>query len=312
MLLQGAHMALIQQTDIAYSLIPETDFGVTPTAGATRYELPVSAEQVPLTVTASEIASSTKRPNRASNGTRRGMMMVDGPLDIRFQRHAFMDVLLESALSNTFASNVLKAGQIDPSFSVLALFKDGVDDEAKLQQFAGCMVSGFSIASRANDAVTSTWDIIGAKAEFLNSNNPIEATQITGATEFVGAELTNIAVAGMTLDIVELNFDTKLDRTRRPKLGSNNSLAFGVNGTRETTVTVKAYRHDNWTPETTITGLPQALSFDLGTSGYRVQLPAAYGSFPTTTLGDGSAFVEISFKAGFDSASGTDLIITRL
>lgn len=301
-------MALVNASDITHSIIAETVFGTTPTATATRYELPLGADAALLTAAATTIASPTKRPNRASNGSRRAMTTVEGSLDIRFQRHAFLDILLQSALSGTFATNVLKAGTTDSSFSVISRLASDM-----YKTFAGNMVTGFSISSTGNDEVTSTWNLMGANVTNSATDNALSVTAITGTTEFLASEVQSISVAGQTLSIAELTFETTLDRTRRPVLGSNTGLAYGVNGVRDTTVTVRAYR-DSLSIDSAITGAAQAVSFDIGgaSTGYRFQLPAAYGDMPVDSISDGSAFVTITFKAGYDATAGTDLVITKL
>ena len=306
-------MALVNAADITHSLIPETTFGVTPTTTATRYLLPLSADQSPLVASATTIASPTKMPNRASNGSRRGMLSVDGSMDVRFMRAPFMDVLLQSALSSTYATNVLKAGTTDTSFSVITSLQGGAAGAQMHKVFGGCMVSGFSLDIKADGEVTSSWDVMGATAIDLTTDNPLTVTGPGTVVEFLGQEVNTITVAGQTLSIAEMSFETKLDRTRRPILSSTSGLAYGVNGTRETTVTVKAYR-ESFAINTAITGLAQALSFDIGGTGtgYRFSLPAAYGDIPRDEVGDGSAFVSVTFTAGYDATANTDLVITRL
>lgn len=301
-------MALVSSSDITSSIVAETVFGTTPTSTATRYELPLGADAALLTASATAIASPTKRPNRASNGSRRGMTTVEGSLDIRFQRHAFMDILLQSALSNTFATNVLKAGVTDSSFSIISKLAPDM-----YKTFAGNMVTGFSISTTGNDEVKSSWDVMGASMTNGATDNALAVTTITGTTEFLAAEVQSISVAGQTLAIAELTFETTLDRTRRPVLGSNTGLAYGVNGVRDTTITVRAYR-ESLAIDSAITGLAQPVSFDIGGTGtgYRFQVPAAYGDMPVDSISDGSAFVTITFKAGYDATAGTDLVITKL
>lgn len=301
-------MALVSASDITSSIIAETVFGTTPTTTATRYELPLGADAALLTAAATTIASQTKRPNRASNGSRRAMINPEGSFDIRFQRHAFMDILLQSALSGTFATNVLKAGTTDSSFSVIHRL---APDMYKV--FAGMMVNGFSISTTGNDEVKSSWNLMGASMINSATDNALAVTSITGTTEFIASEVQSITVAGQTLAVAQIDFETNLDRTRRPVLGSNTGLAFGVNGLRDTTITVRAYR-ESLAIDAAITGAAQAVSFDVGTTGggYRFQAPAAYGDIPVDSMSDGSAFVTITFKPGYDATAGTDLVITRL
>lgn len=302
-------MSLVNASDISHSLIPETTYGVTPTATATRYALPCSADQAPLKAEATTIASPTRMPNRSSKGSRRGMTTVDGSLDIRFTNAPVIDKLFESALSGTFTADELKAGQTDSSFSILHKLSPTM-----VKQFGGCMVSGFSLSVKGNDEVTTSWDIIGSVATNLSADNALPLTAVPDdAVEFISSEVASISVAGQTLAIAELTFDYKLDRTRRPVLGSDVGLALAVNGTKEITVTVRAYR-ESFDIDTAVTGLAQPVVFNIAADGegYSFQMPAAFGSIPTDEVSDGSAFVTVTFTAGYDNTAGTDLVITKL
>ncbi len=301
-------MALVNASDLFHSIVKETTFGETPTTGATRYELPVAADQEPLAASATVIASNTKRPMRSSNGQRRGAEVVEGSVSTRFVKADFMDLLLENALCNSFTTNVLKAGDTDQSFSMITKF---ADDMYKIN--AGCAVTGFSITAKGNEEVAISFDIMGSKQTRSATDNALAVTNATGLVEFIGSEVGTITVAGQTLQVADLTFSTKLDKTRRFALGSNNSLAYGVNGVRETILTVKAYR-ESFAIDTAITGLEQACSFQIGGNGtgYSFEMPAAYGDIPKDTLSDGSAFAEINFSAAYDDTADTSLVITKL
>lgn len=301
-------MPLVNASDLSHSIVKEATFGVTPTTTATRYELPAAADQEPLAASATIIASNTKRPNRSSNGSRRGMEMVEGSVATRFVRHAFMDLLLENALCNAFATNVLKAGELDTSFSLITKL---ASDMYKTN--AGCAVSGFSISATNNDEVSISFDMMGALQNRSATDNPLAVSAVTGVTEFIGSEVNTITLAGQTLAIAELTFSTQLNKTRRGTLGSNASLAYGVEGTRETTLTVKAYR-ESFAVDTAITGLAQACSFRIGGvgTGYSFEMPAAFGDIPKDSIGDGSVYVDLTFTAGYDATAGTSLVITKL
>jgi hypothetical protein len=252
-------------------------------------------------------------PNRSSNGSRRGTKTVEGSLDIRFMRAAFMDVLLQSGLSGTYATNVLKAGTTDSYFSIISSYQGGAAGSQMHEAFAGVTVKGFSITTKALEGVTTTFDLMGMDFAELTTDNPLAVTGPGAVTEFKFDELAAITVAGQTLKVAELSFETSLDRTRRHILTSATGLQFGVNGTRTTTVTIKAFRED-FVSNTAITGNAQAVSFDIGGvgTGYRFQLPAAYGDRPASEVSDGSLFQTITFKAGYDATAATDLVVTRL
>lgn len=305
-------MALVSTTDIQHSLIPETTFGVTPTTGATRHLLPLAPDAPLLTASATQIASPTRMPNRANNGSKRGMTTVEGSLEMRFQKAPVMDVLLQSALSNTFATNVLKAGTTDSSFSVLSYLQGGAAGSQMIKAYRGCMVSGFTISTKGNEGVTANFQVMGADYSNLTTDNAL-VTTATSYNEFTAADLQTITIGGVAVSVAEVTLDWKVDRTRRPIISSNTGLAFGVNGTTEPTLTVKAYR-DSFSVDSAITGLAQGVSFSIGGTGtgFSFSLPAAYGDIPTDELSDGSAFVNIVFKGGYDATQNTNLVITKL
>ncbi|NML04270.1 hypothetical protein HHL13_00625 [Sphingomonas sp. G-3-2-10] len=239
------------------------------------------------------------------------MKMVDGSLEMRFQKAPFMDVLLQSALSGTFATNTLKAGITDSSFSVLSVL-DGTSAAGSqdIMNFKGLMATGFSLSAKGNEGVMASFQVIGADFANLTTNNPLVATTAT-YNEFTAADAPSITVGAVTLDVAEFTLDWKVDRTRRPVIGSNAGLAFGVNGTTEVTLTIKAYRNGALSA---ITGSAQAVSLAVGGvgTGMSFSLPAAYGDVPTIEQSDGSAFTNIVFKGGYDATQGTNFVITKL
>jgi hypothetical protein len=305
-------MALVSAADIQHSLIPETTFGTTPTTGATRYLLPLAPDAPLLTAKATQIASPTRMPNRANNGSKRGMTTVEGSLDLRFQKAPVLDKLLESAVSGAFATNVLKAAMTDSSFSVLSFMQGGAAGAQMIKAYNGCMVNGFTISSKGNDAVSAAFQVMGAGYSNLTTDNALTTTT-TAYSEFVAADLQAITLAGVPISVAEVSLDWKVDRTRRPVVSSNTGLAFGVNGTTEVTLTIKAYR-DSFSVDTAITGAAQAVSFSIGGvgTGYSFSLPAAYGEIPSDEISDGSAFVNITFSGAYDATQGTNLVITKL
>lgn len=301
-------MSLVNASDLSHSIVRETTFGVTPTATATRHELPLAADQEPLAASATIIPSQTMRPGRNSNGSRRGSIQVEGSLTTRFVSHAFMDLLLENALCGTFTTNVLRAGETDQSFSVISRFASDM-----FKTSAGCAVSGFTLTATNNDEVSISFDIMGSTQTNSATNNPLAVTAVTGTTEFIGSEVNTITIGGQTLAVAELTLSYTQDKTRRFALGSNNSLAYGFNGTREVTLSVKAYR-DDFAIDSAITGLAQNCSFRIGGTGngYQFELPSAFGDIPVDSIDDGSVFVDINFTAGFNNAANTSLVITKL
>ena len=300
-------MAIINPLDVTLSLIPEVTFGVTPTTGATRYDIPKKASQALPVYKTNDVASDTIRPNRASNGSRRGPAEGTGSLDLRFQQATVIDTLLANAVSGTWNTGVLKAGKTDSSFSLIAKL-----NSTMYQINAGCIVSSFKVDAKAAGTVDSTFDFLFTGRTPSATDNALTVTAVDSATEFMGSDVTNITVAGATLVFSEISFEITQDRKTVPQLGTNTPYAISTTGSHQVKITVKALR-ESLAIDTAIDGTAQAVVFEIGGTGdgYRFTLPAAYGSIPYDETGD-SMMVVMEFMAGWDDTEATDLKIEKL
>jgi len=306
-------MARVFSADINHSIVPETAFGVTPTTGAVRSELPVSVDQGLLTAEATSIKSNTKRPNNAGNGSQRGMTTVNGAINMRGYYGVVPNMLMEGLLRSSFTgttTKVLKPATTDKSYSI---FSKLASDQIKT--YAGCVVRGLTIDAKANDVVNFDWDIMGVSKTDSNTDNALTVvpTAYVGPGEYEGSDLGTINVAGQTVSFSELSFQITADRTQSPVLGSNTGIAFGYNGAREVKVTIKAYR-ESLALDNGLTGLDQAFSFNLGTTGagWSFSCPSMNFDIPKDELGNGSAFVTITGTAKYDNTAAADLVVTQL
>jgi hypothetical protein len=311
-------MALISPTDVTLRFVPETVAGVLPTTGASAFEVPAKADQSVAAFSANEIASNTKRPGRAGNGMRRGMLTGTGSLEMRLQAAPVFNALMESALSGKFTTTgtkTLKAGLTDSTFSILALLQQGAAGAAMVDVASGCMVNKMTISGKFSDEVNVSFDYLATAEAQLTTDSTLTTTALPAASyEFAGSEVGAISVAGNTaIQFTELNLEVTQDRVARGKLGTNASIGIGTNGVRTVKLTLKAYR-ESFAVDALLTGLAQAFSFTIGTAGngYGVFIPAGYASIPTTEFDSESAFVNIEVTAGYDATSGTDIFITQL
>ncbi len=311
-------MALINPSDVTFTLVPEVTAGVLPTTGASRFELPAKADQSLPAFTANEIASNTKRPGRAGNGMRRGMTTGTGTIDMRLQSAPVYFTLMESALSGKFTTSgtkTLKAGLLDSTFSVLSVLQTGAAGAALVEAAKGCMVGKMTLSAKASDEVNVSFDLLSTKQEQLTTDNALTVTATpTTAYEYTGAEVSAVTVAGnTTIQFTELSLEVTQDRVARSRLGSNDPLGIGTNGVRTVKLTLKAYR-ESFAVDALLTGQAQAFSFSVGGAGngFGVSIPAGYASIPTTEFDAESAFVNIEVTAAYDPTQATDLVITQL
>lgn len=311
-------MAFINPSDVTFTLVPEVTAGVLPTTGASRFELPAKADQSLPSFTANEIASNTKRPGRAGNGMRRGMVTGTQSIDMRLQFAPVIVALMESAVSGKFTTTgtkTLKAGTTDSTFSVLSLLQAGASGSAMVDVASGAMINKMNISAKAGDEVNVSFEMLATVNTQLTTDSTLAVTAVpASAYEFAGAEVSAVSVAGNTaIQFTELALEVTQERTARGKLGTNTPIGIGTNGTRTVKLTLKAYR-ESFAIDALLTGQAQAFSFTIGAAGngYGVSIPAGYASIPTTEFDGESAFVNIEITAAYDNTQATDLVITQL
>ncbi len=311
-------MALINPSDVTFTIVPEVTAGVLPTTGASRFELPAKADQSLPAFTANEIASNTKRPGRAGNGMRRGMVTGTQTIDMRLQSAPVYFALMESALSGKFTTTgtkTLKAGLTDSTFSVLSVLQAGASGAALVEAASGCMVNKMSVSAKAGDEVNVSFDLLSTVQTQLTTDNALTVTATPStAYEYAGAEVSAVTVAGNTaIQFTELNLEVTQDRVARGKLGTNTPIGIGTNGTRTVKLTLKAYR-ESFAVDALLTGQAQVFSFTVGATGngFGVSIPAGYASIPTTEFDAESAFINIEITAAYDATQATDLVVTQL
>lgn len=304
----------ISSNDIQFSAIKEATLGTTPTTGATRHELPIKSGASVPQFKANAIQSDTMRPNRASNGSRRGNRSGEGSFDFRFQKCGVIDLFLESALSSTWADtgpvgeevSTLKAAKTDVSMSVIAQLGAGMFRTSK-----GVICNSVKINGTAAKEVSAAFGFVFVNQTDANTDNALEVTGAGENLEYLGAEV-SITVAGQTLNFTEFSVDITQDRTMRDILGSYTPIGVGASGTRKVKFTAKAFR-ENLTVDALIDGTPQVVVIEIGEEGdgYRITIPAAYGQIPYDETAE-SMMVVFEFDGGYDSASGTDVVIEKL
>ena len=313
-------MALINPSDLTYSLIPETIPGTTPTASATRYEFPASSDQAPPTFSAAEIASATKRPNRESNGVQQGLTSGEVTLETRLQYGPVFDTLFASALSGTWATKTLKGGVADSFVSLITCLKtdtavNPAPGNGEYYSDAGMIVNSVSLTARAKEGVTVSFGLIGLNRTRSVTDNALTVTKLPGAAfEFSYKDVKNVKIGSTSYSFSELTFETSQEREILGVLGQQQGTGVGTSGVRTTKMTLKLFRDSVANALPTITGAAQKVSFEVGTTGngYRFTLPAAFGKLPTDEVNGSIVFVNLDFNAAYDDTTGCGVMIEQL
>lgn len=311
-------MALINPTDITFSVILETALGTTPTVG-TRYEFPASADQAPLTYKAAQIASNTKRTNRESNLAQRGMVSIDGTFETRMTFGPVIDLFIASGLSGAWVANKCAGGVTDSSFSVITVNKqntavDPAPGNGDVYQDAGVMVNNLSISGKVGEGISLSIGMLGLTRTPAVKDHVLAVTKLPSSSfEYQFKDVT-AKIGSDAYGIVEFAFETTQNRELRGVMGTLNPIDIGTSGVRQTKLTLKLYRNSLSTLMPSITGLGQKVTIDIGVAGngYRITLPNASGEIPTDELNGSSVYQNIVFTAGLDETSQAGVIIERI
>lgn len=304
----------INTSDLLFSVIKETVVGTTPTTG-TRLELPVKVDQAPPTLTVAQIEDETKRPNRESNAAASGHAMTEFDLDMHMRGGAVMDLLIESAISGAFTGTApakASGGTADSTFTVFSLLKSGAAGAALLYEDAGCMVRSLGITASAKEGAEVSVGILGLKRTEKTSDNSLAVVKTPAtAVRHLFSDVT-VTVSGQTLAYSALDFSTEQDRDVRVVLGSLTPADIYTSGTRQTKLTIKAYRESFGV--NALANQVMSVSFTIGTAGngYKITLPAAKLMTPTDELDDSGLLVNLEFDAGYDATTNTGVIVEKL
>jgi len=315
-------MARINSSDPNYSIVEEVVPGTTPEDG-TRFELPVSTEQAPPVYATAEIASNTKRPNRASNGAQQGASSIEWSVETRLQKASVFDLLLKSALSGEWTANKLSAGAKDTYFSVISELKPntGVDPDPANGMYyvdSGLIVNSMEITAQSGEGVNVSFGMMGLSRAESDEDYDASVTPIDGnAREFTYSDLKNVKLTGpdgiVDLGVSSLNISVGHEREPRLICGQQEAVDIGTSGTRKTAGEISLYR-ESFDINSDVTGQPQKLSFEFtrNGAGYRFTVPAAIFQKPTDELSGSSVIVKLAFTGGYDNAFQTDVFVERI
>jgi len=301
-------MAFSQGSRSSLSFVTEATFGTTPAGSFTG--LPFSTHSLNLTkdvLTGTDIeADRMPRVNRQGNRQVGGDIVVD-------LRDGDYDLILESAMLSTFATNILKVGVVPKFFSIEDFAAD--IDQARL--FTGMSVSTMAISLAPNQMVTTTFGMVGKNMTISGT----EKTQVaaTGAQPFdaysgdisIGAVGTPVASAIVTA------LDFTLNNAYAPTfvIGTDSAPSLEY-GRAEVEGTMTAYFEDaaliNRFLNETETAIRVSVDDPTGANAYTFDFPKVkINSADVGVDGPTSRMVTMSFVALFDSTMGTNLQITR-
>jgi hypothetical protein len=302
----------INPSDIQWAIIKETAAGTTP-ASPTFLTVPyIPGDQ--LNYSADMVSSNVLQASRASDGARKAGFKVEGGIKTHFRRANFMDLLLESALSGAFATNVLKAGATDTSISFEKKWLDGATPY--YHRFTGCQVADMNLTCDASGNAEISFGVIGMGRS--TATTAIASSTYTGpgaGTNLMGMDVGSFTVAGLTATFRSLELSVSHNREAQDQFGSAAARAVGTSGFRTVTLKATFYRNDLSADTLLATSdTPVAVSFSIGSTGtgYTFTLPAANYTVPMDADDASKALIEVTFTAKYDTTAATDFSITKL
>ena len=290
------------------SYIVESTFGTTPAGNFTN--LPFSTQS--LNLTKDRVAGNDIQADRMPRVDRHGNRQVGGDVVVDLRKGDY-DAFLESAMLNTWATDVLKVGTTPKYFSI----EDYAADIDQARLFTGCTVSSLALSIAPKQMVTSTFTMVGKDMtigatektqDAASGNAPFDAYSGAVAIGNVGASSASGVVTGL---------DFTLNNSFAPTfvIGDDSAPALEV-GRAEIEGTLTAYFEDaalitRFLNETE-TELSVSVDDPTGSNEYTFLFPRVkINSADVGVDGPNSITISMSFVALYDSTEATNLKITR-
>jgi hypothetical protein len=301
-------MPFSQGSRSSLSFVTEATFGTTPAGNFTN--LPFTTHS--LNLTKDRVAGNDIQADRMPRVDRHGNRQVAGDIVVDL-RDGVYDAFLESAMLNTFSTNVLKVGVVPKFLSI----EDYAADIDQARLFTGMTVSTMAISLAPNQMVTTTFGMVGKdmtvsatqKTQTAAANNaPFDAYSGDIAIGNVGSSSAVAIVTGL---------DFTLNNSFAPTFVIGDSAAPSLEyGRAEIEGTITAYFEDtaliNRFLNETETELEVSVNDPTGTNAYTFLFPRIkINSADVPVDGPTSRIINMSFVALYDSTELSNLVITR-
>jgi hypothetical protein len=301
-------MAFAQGSRSSLSYIVESTFGTTPAGNFTN--LPFSTHS--LNLTKDRVAGNDIQADRMPRVDRHGNRQVAGDIAVDL-RDADYDDFLESAMLNTWATNVLKVGVAPKFFSI----EDYAADIDQARLFTGMAVSSMGISLAPNQMVTTTFGMVGKDMTI----GAVEKTQdaASGAAPF-DAYSGDIAIGNVgssTASGIVTGLDFTLTNSFAPTFVIGDDSAPSLEyGRAEVEGTLTAYFEDAALITRFLSEVESELEVSVndptGANAYTFLFPRIkINSADVGVDGPTSRIINMSFVALYDATEGTNLSITR-
>ena len=301
-------MAFAQGSRSSLSFIVESTFGTTPAGNFTN--LPFSTHS--LNLTKDILAGSDIQADRMGRVNRQGNRQVGGDIVVDL-RDGDYDVLLESAMLNTWATNVLKVGTTPKFISV----EDYAADIDQARLFTGLSVSTMGISLAPNQMVTTTFGMVGKDMTMSATEKTQDAASGAAPFDAYSGDISIGNVGGAASVAIVTALDFTLNNSYAPTFVIGDDSAPSLEyGRAEVEGTMTAYFEDasliNRFLNETETEIEVSVDDPTGANSYTFSFPRVkINSADVGVDGPTSRMISMSFVALYDTTEATNLKITR-
>jgi hypothetical protein len=301
-------MAFAQGSRSSLSFITEATFGTTPAGNFTN--LPFSTHS--LNLTKDRVAGTDIQADRMARVDRHGNRQVGGDIAVDLRDGDF-DSFLESAMLNTWATNVLKVGTTPKFFSI----EDYAADIDQSRVFTGMSVSTMGISLAPNQMVTTTFGMVGKDMTISATEKTQDAASGAAPFDAYSGDISIGNVGGSSPVAIVTALDFTLNNSYAPTFVIGDDSAPSLEyGRAEVEGTMTAYFEDaalidRFINETE-TEIEVSVNDPTGANSYTFTFPRVkINSADVGVDGPTSRMVSMSFVALYDTTEGTNLKITR-
>ena len=301
-------MAFAQGSRSSLSFIPEVTFGTTPAGNFTN--LPFSTHS--LNLTKDRVAGNDIQADRMPRVDRHGNRQVSGDIAVDL-RDADYDDFLESAMLNTWATNVLKVGVAPKFFSI----EDYAADIDQARLFTGMTVSSMGISLAPNQMVTTTFGMVGKDMTIGAVQKTQDAASGAAPFDAYSGDIAIGNVASSTASGIVTGLDFTLTNSFAPTFVIGDDSAPSLEyGRAEIEGTLTAYFEDAALITRFLDEVESELEVSVddptGANAYTFLFPRIkINSADVGVDGPTSRIINMSFVALYDATEGTNLSITR-
>ena len=301
-------MAFAQGSRSSLSYIVESTFGTTPAGNFTN--LPFSTHS--LNLTKDRVAGNDIQADRMPRVDRHGNRQVAGDIVVDL-RDGDYDALLESAMLNTWATDVLKVGTTPKFFSV----EDYAADIDQARVFTGLSVSTMGVSLAPNQMVTTTFGMVGKDMTISGTEKTQDAASGAAPFDAYSGDISIGNVGGSSAVAIVTGLDFTLTNSFAPTFVIGDDSAPSLEyGRAEVEGTLTAYFEDasliNRFLNETETEIEVSVDDPTGGNAYTFLFPRVkINSADVGVDGPTSRMISLSFVALYDATEGTNLKITR-